>query len=278
MIRKTRIVPVIMLKNGNVVQSKKFKRHQILGDPSSVVRRLSNWFSDELIYLDISRPDQEQVELRADLKHKPKYTTLEIMEEVSQKCFMPLTCGGGVKKIDDIYDRLRVGADKVSINTQAFHDLSFINKSSKEFGSQCIIASIDAKRVESPSKWEVFVGCGKIATGKDPISWAKELEAQGAGEIIINSIDQDGSAQGYDIELVHTLTNAVRIPVIALGGVGEWQHFADCIDQAKPSAVAAGNIFHFKENSIYHANNFLYKSGYNVRKPIVKSLFSEGGF
>lgn len=260
-----------MLKNGRVVQSKRFKRQQVLGNPSSIVGRLSNWFSDELIYLDISREHNYDLK-RDDLNYENRTNMIEIIEDVSKKCFMPLTVGGGIKTLEDIFQRLNNGADKVSINTKAYQKPHFIKDCAKEFGSQCIVVSIDAKRKENG--WEVFVNCGRTATGLDPKNFAIELQSQGAGEILLNSIDNDGLGKGYDFELVKNVVKAVTIPVIALGGVGEWVHFTEVIEKANPSAIAASNIFQYTENSVYNANKYLYDRGYPVRKPLVKTIIN----
>jgi imidazole glycerol-phosphate synthase subunit HisF len=273
--RKIRLIPVVLLKNGRVVQSKGFKRHQVLGNPSTIVWRLSNWFSDELIYLDISREQGYDLK-RDDLNFQNRNNMLEIIEDVSKKCFMPLTVGGGIRVIDDVFDRLRAGSDKVSINTQAYHQSHFIGDCVKEFGSQCIVVSIDAKRKEAGG-WEVFVNCGRTSIGMGPKEWALELQAQGAGEIIINSIDNDGVGKGYDLELIQQVVDAVNIPVIALGGVGDWKHFSEVIENVKPSAVAASNIFQYTENSVYKANSYLFDKGFPVRKPLVKTMTTVSG-
>jgi imidazole glycerol-phosphate synthase subunit HisF len=273
--KKIRLIPVILLKNGRVVQSKGFRRHQVLGNPSTIVWRLSNWFSDELVYLDISREKGYDLR-RDDLNYANRANMVEIIEDVAQKCFMPLTVGGGIRELDAVYQRLEAGADKVAINTQAFRRPDFISECAGNFGSQCIVASIDAKQTESGG-WEVHVDCGREPTGLDPREWAKELQSRGAGEILLNSIDSDGQGDGYDLGLIMHVCDAVSIPVIALGGVGEWAHLAEAIDRCGPSAVAAANIFQYTENSVYRANQYLYSKGYPVRKPLVKTVIVERG-
>ena len=265
--KKIRLIPVVLMKNGYVVQSKKFRRFQILGNPHTIVSRLSNWCSDELIYLDISQDETYDFK-RNDLNYQNESTFLDIFKKVSKSCFMPVTCGGKVKSLNDIYERLQNGSDKVAINTEAFKNPQFINNSAKEFGSQCIVSSIDSK------DGRVCVECGKIQTDTSAVDWAVEVEKRGAGEILLNSIDQDGAGKGYDIDLIKSITKAVTIPVIALGGVGDWNHFEEGIE-AGADAVAAANIFQYTENSVYSAKKYLYNKNYNVRKPTLKTFVQE---
>jgi imidazole glycerol-phosphate synthase subunit HisF len=269
-----RIIPVILLKNGRVVQSKNFKRHQVLGNPSSIVGRFSNWNADELIYLDISR-DQNYDLNRDDLNFENRGSILEIIHDFSKCSFMPLTIGGGIKTIQDVEDRLRAGADKVTINTEAYNSPQLISDCAKIFGSQCIVVSIDAKKIK-PETWEVFVDFGKKATGITPEDWAKKMEDMGAGEILINSIDRDGQGRGYDLELVSNVVKATTLPVVAMGGAGAPEHFSEMIDYAAPSGIAASNIFQYTENAVFEINSYLHKSGYNVREPKIKSVTHSG--
>lgn len=259
---KKRLIPVLLLRNGVIVQSKGFKKYQSLGSPTAAVERLSSWASDELIYLDIS--NTPVYDLKRDDLNFPKFKSiLDIIRLVASKCFMPLTFGGGIRTLDDIYHRLKSGADKVTLNTKAVDRPEFIEECSKEFGSQCIVVSIDARRLRD--KWIVYKG-GRAPTDLLPDKWAKIAEEQGAGEVLLNSIDRDGSGMGYDVELIHAVSSSVSIPVIALGGVGNWQHFEEGLKTAA-SAVAAANIFHYTENSIYNAKKYLYDRGNNVRRP-----------
>jgi len=273
--QKIRLIPIILLRNGVVVQSKGFKRYQTLGNPSTIVWRFSNWYSDELIYLDISREAHYDLR-RDDLKYNNIDNIQGIIKEVACKCFMPLTVGGRISNLKDIFDRLNSGADKVSINSMAFCDSKLIEKSSKEFGSQCIVVSIDAKS-KGNGTWEVFINSGKTPTGYTPKDWAIIAQDRGAGEILLNSIDNDGSGKGYDISLIKSVVSAVNIPVIAVGGVGNWKHLQEGI-HAGASAVAAANIFQYTENSLFQAKKHLYEGGFNVRKPVLKSIISEGVF
>ena len=188
---------------------------------------------------------------------------LDIIRDVSKKCFMPLTFGGGVRTLEDIGNRLSVGADKVTVNTAAVERPEFISEGAKEFGSQCIILSIDAKRTEAGG-YTVMKG-GKIATDLDVVKWACQGESMGAGEIFLNSVDRDGTLQGYDLGLIRKVTDAVNIPVIACGGVGTWQHLAEGVTQGGALAVAAANVFSYKEQSILEAKKFLVDAGLNFR-------------
>ncbi|MDC6449546.1 imidazole glycerol phosphate synthase cyclase subunit [Pseudomonadales bacterium] len=269
-----RIIPVILLKNGRVVQSKSFKRHQVLGNPSSIVGRFSNWNADELIYLDISRDKNYDLK-RDDLNFQNRGSILEIIHDFSKRSFMPLTIGGGITTVKDVEDRLKAGADKVTINTAAYQRPGLVSECAKIFGSQCMVVSIDAKKVK-PDSWEVFVGFGKKETGIAPDDWARKMEDMGAGEILINSIDRDGQACGYDLELVHKVVSAVGIPVVAMGGAGAQEHFSEVIDYAAPSGIAASNIFQYTENSVFEINKYLYESSYNVRKPKIQSITHSG--
>lgn len=262
---KNRLIPVVLLRNGVVVQSKRFKRYQCLGNPMTIVQRLSDWASDELIYLDISRESQYDLG-RDDLNATNPQSLLDILSEISKRCFMPLSFGGRIRTLDDVRRRLRAGADKVTINTQAIEDPDFIDQCAREFGSQCIIISIDAKS-DGQGGWEVYKRGGREPTGLDPARWSAEAESRGVGEILINSIDRDGSGRGYDIQLIQAVVNVVSIPIIALGGVGEWAHLAEAITQGGANSVAAANIFNYMENSVYKAKHFLCEAGLNFREP-----------
>lgn len=262
---KNRLIPVVLLRNGVVVQSKGFQRYQRLGNPVTIVQRLTDWAADELIYLDISREPGYDLG-RDDLNATNSSTIIEILNDISSRCFMPLTFGGGIRSLEDAVVRIRAGADKVSINSKPLEEPGFITTCAMEFGTQCVVVSVDALRKEDGT-WEVYSGGGKHSTGRTPSAWAAEAESRGAGEILINSIDRDGKGNGYDIELINSVVGAVKIPVIAMGGVGTWEHFSECLQATKVSAIAAANIFHYTENSVYKAKKFLYDDGANVRKP-----------
>ena len=269
---KIRVIPVILLKNGRIVQSKNFNRHQVLGTPSVIVGRLSNWFADELIFLDISRKKVYDLN-RNDLNFSNHNNILAIIKEISKKCFMPLNVGGGISRLEDIEQRLSCGADKVTINSHAINNPEFVEIAAKEFGSQCIVISIDVKKEKN--MWRVYTNCGKIKN-EDVINVSKNMENSGAGEILINSIDNDGAGKGYDIELNKKIVNLVSIPVVCLGGVGEWKHFSECMDLCNPSGVAASNIFQYVENSVYKAHKYLYQNNFNVRKNDLETIILAG--
>tara|TARA_Y100001970_G_scaffold129887_1_gene160164 strand:- start:41412 stop:42233 length:822 start_codon:yes stop_codon:yes gene_type:complete len=269
---KTRVIPVILLKNGRIVQSKNFNRHQVLGTPSVIVGRLSNWFSDELIFLDISREKTYDLN-RNDLNFSNHNNIFSIIKEISKKCFMPLNVGGGILNLEDIEKRLSSGADKVTINSHAIKNPKFVEIAAKEFGAQCIVISIDVKK--ESKIWRAYTNCGKIKND-DVLKVSKEMENSGAGEILINSIDNDGAGKGFDIELNKKIVKLLNIPVVCLGGAGEWKHLAECIDECNPSGVAASNIFQYVENSVYKAHKYLYQNDFNVRKNDLETIILAG--
>jgi imidazole glycerol-phosphate synthase subunit HisF len=258
---KTRLIPCLLLKNGIVVRSEEFTLHQAVGNPIHQVERFSAWAVDELIYIDITREGAHDLR-RDDQKVKSESELLGIVEEISRSCFVPLTFGGGIRTVEDVRARLAAGADKVTINTQAVDEPEFITEAAGVFGSQAIIVSIDAKA--RGGGWEVHTRWGKNATGLDVVEWAREAERRGAGEIFLNSIDRDGMANGYDLELIRAVSDATRIPVIACGGVGKFTHLAEGV-QAGASAVSAANIFHFTEHSTQRAKKALLDAGVDVR-------------
>lgn len=282
---KKRLIPCLFLKNGRLVRSEKFSYHQILGNPITQVERINSWSADELIYVDIS--DERYYDLRRDdQKIKSMGSIYEIIEGVSRTCFIPLTFGGNIKNIEDIKEILKRGADKVVVNTAAFKNPEFITQASKIFGRQCIVVGIDVKihpvksasrseavsrkagqfnRVNDGKKYEVYISHGKEPTGINPVSWAKEAEKRGAGEIFLNSIDRDGTGEGYDTKLIKMVVDSVSIPVIACGGVGIFEHFVDGFKEGGASAVSAGNIFNFTENSVIQAKKTLLGAGINIR-------------
>jgi len=251
---KHRLIPNIILNNGNIVQSINFKHTNVIGNAITAVDFFNSWAVDEIIVLDVSRT------------HKYKENFHKIISGLSKRCFIPLTVGGWISDSSEILRFLHEGADKVSINTQAVKNPDLIKESSKIFGSQCIVVSIDVKKNDSGS-YEVYVNRGKDNTGLNPIDWAQEIEKLGAGEIFLTSIDHDGCKQGYDLKLIRDVSNAVSIPIIAFGGVGKWEHFVDGIVKGKADAVSAANIFHFSEHSTYNAKKFMAESGLNVRIP-----------
>ena len=251
---KNRLIPVVILNDNNVVQSVKFRHTNVIGNAITAVDFFNSWAVDEIIVLDVSRTKKKRNDF------------LKIVEGLSKRCFVPLSVGGWIENNQDINNLLQIGADKVIINTQGIKNPEFIRDASKKFGSQCIASSIDVKRNEK-NQYEVFVDRGRESTGLDPISWAKECEHLGSGEIFLTSIDHEGMRKGYDIELLKMITQSVKIPVIAFGGVDKWQHLVDGIKKGNADAVSAANIFHYTEHSTFHAKKFLVEAGLDVRKP-----------
>lgn len=267
--KKKRLIPVLLLQNGWLVQSKAFSRYQNLGNPVTAVERLSEWAADELIYLDISK-DAAYDMRRDDLGHPNRRSFSEIIADVAKVSFMPLTVGGRIRELRDIEERLARGADKVAVNTKALDEPSFITAAANEFGAQCVVVSIDAKR--EGNGYRVYAHGGTVETTWTPEAWAREAESRGAGEILLNSIDRDGAKNGYDLELLWRVLAAVKIPVIALGGVGEWAHFAEALAETAVDAVAAANIFHYTDQSVFAAKKYLFERGLPVRSPELLSL------
>ena len=260
---KYRLIPVLFLKHGFLVRSESFSVHQNLGNPVAQVERYNAWNVDELIYIDIT-PDESYDYQREDTGLKNPKSILDVIDIVSQKCFMPLTFGGKIRTLEDIRLRLNRGADKVTINTAALARPEFVREAAAEFGSQAVVVSIDALK-KPDGTHEVYSCRGTKPTGLHPTDWAVQAESLGAGEIFLNSIDRDGMATGYDLELVKGVTNATKIPVIACGGVGSYKDFVAGIVEGGASAVAAGNIFNFKEMSYVLAKKELKKHQMNVR-------------
>lgn len=259
---KKRLIPVLLLQNGLLVRSELFKIHQAIGNPIYEVKRFNEWHVDELIYLDITKDNHYDLR-RNDHKVKGLNDPLQILDAVSKTCFMPLTWGGRIRNIEDMRNHFNHGADKITINTAAIRTPDVINMGAKVFGSQAIVVCIDVLR-HSNNISEVFIDGGKTPTGLKPKPWAKEVEDRGAGEILLQSVDRDGTGRGYDLDLIHSVASATSIPVIALGGVGRYEHYAQGIE-AGASAVAAANIWHFKELSDRGGKRALAKAGINVR-------------
>ncbi|MEG6584987.1 imidazole glycerol phosphate synthase subunit HisF [Dendrosporobacter sp. 1207_IL3150] len=259
---KKRLIPVLLLQNGLLVRSETFSIHQIIGNPIHEVERFNQWNVDELIYLDITKDDNYDLR-RADTKVKELKNPLDILEEVSKNCFMPLTWGGKIKNLEDMRQRFLRGADKVTINSEAVRNPRLIVESARTFGSQAIVVSIDVLRKDDGTN-EVYIDGGKTPTGLTSEHWAKQAESYGAGEILIQSIDRDGVGCGYDLELIRSIAAAVKIPIIACSGVGDYRHYAQGIE-AGASAVAAANIWHFKELSDRNGKRAMVKAGIDVR-------------
>jgi cyclase len=267
--KKKRLIPVLLLKDGWIVQSHKFQNYKQLGNPITSVKRLSEWCSDELIYLDISKEENYDIK-RDDQNYPNRNSFLEIISDIAKMAFMPLTVGGKIKTIKDIENIIRKGADKVCINTAALNCESFVKDAVKEFGSQCIVISIDAKKIDN--KYYVFNTKFMKNTNKELVDWVKKMEDFGAGEIFLNSIDRDGTGIGFDIELANMVKKNSKIPLIFCGGAGNKEDFSKLIVETDIDALAAANIFHFSDQSLYYIKKHLYEAGLNFREPKIFEL------
>ncbi|MCA9291922.1 MAG: imidazole glycerol phosphate synthase subunit HisF [Phycisphaerales bacterium] len=261
---RPRLIPCLFIKNGLIVRSQRHRVHQVIGNPISSIMRLSNWNVDELVVIDIGGEDRH--DLRRDDLHIRDIgdTMVEIIRAVSDVCFMPLTVGGGIRTVDDIADRLAAGADKCMLNTAALERPTFVTDVAQRFGAQCIVVNLDVIRHED-GRTEVLAGGGALPTGLDPVRWARTMERCGAGELFVNSVDRDGSGRGYDLPLLRAIADAVTVPVIGCGGAGESTHFVDGLVAGGVDAVAAGNIFHFRELSYPHAKQCCLDAGLPMR-------------
>ena len=248
---KNRIIPCLDVKNGRVVKGINFVDLQDAGDPVEQAKIYSDGGADEICFLDITASNEN------------RDTIYDVVERTSKKCFVPLTVGGGVRSVEDISKLLNCGADKVSINTAAVNNKQVIIDSSKKFGSQCIVVAIDAKK--NGDKWEIYTHGGRNKTGINAIKFAKEMEQSGAGELLITSMDKDGTQVGYDIELMSQISSSVNIPIIASGGVGNLDHLVDGIKLGNANAVLAASIFHYGKYSIKQAKDYLDSKGIPVR-------------
>tara|TARA_Y100001970_G_scaffold236418_1_gene296172 strand:- start:1177 stop:1932 length:756 start_codon:yes stop_codon:yes gene_type:complete len=248
---KNRIIPCLDVKNGRVVKGINFVGLKDAGDPVEQAKIYSDGGADEICFLDITASNENR-----DI-------IFDVVEKTSKKCFVPLTVGGGVRSIEDISKLLNSGADKVSINTAAVNNKKVIIDSSKKFGSQCIVVAIDAKK--NGDMWEIYTHGGRNKTGINAVKFAKEMEESGAGELLITSMDKDGTQVGYDIELMSRISSSVNIPIIASGGVGNLDHLVDGIKLGNASAVLAASIFHYGKYSIKQAKDYLDSKGIPVR-------------
>jgi cyclase len=250
---KKRLIPVLILRDGRVVQSVQFKHTNVIHwNPVTAVDFFNAWAVDEIIILDVSR----------NVAQRQKF--YDAVSGLSTKCFVPLSVGGWVASVEDMRKLLRIGADKVVVNTAAVRRPGLLAEGASVFGSQCIVVSIDARR-NPEGRREVYVDRGREATGLDPVAWAQTAVAHGAGELLVNSIDHDGNRGGYDLELVRSVAEAVDVPVIAFGGVFTWDHLVRGVVEAKADAVAAANIFHYTELSTRRAKDHLRQAGIDVR-------------
>ena len=248
---KNRIIPCLDVKNGRVVKGINFVDLKYAGDPVEQAKIYSDGGADEICFLDITASNEN------------RSTIYEVVKKTSEKCFVPLTVGGGVRSIEDINKLLNCGADKVSINTAAVQNPKIVMESSLKFGSQCIVVAIDAKK--EANSWKIFTHGGRNKTDIDAIKFAKQMEEYGAGELLVTSMDRDGTQKGYDIDLMQKISETVNIPVIASGGVGNLDHLAEGITRGKANAVLAASIFHYGKYSIKQAKEYLDSKGIPVR-------------
>jgi len=249
---KVRVIPCLDVKDGRVVKGVNFVNLRDAGDPVAAAIAYDEAGADELTFLDITA------------SHEDRDIMLDVVQRTAEACFMPLTVGGGVRTIDDIRALLSSGADKVSINTAAVARRAFVKEAAEKFGDQCIVVAIDAKKV-APDRWEIFTHGGRRATGIDAIAYAREVTALGAGEILLTSMDRDGTRQGFDLTLTRMLADAVAVPVIASGGVGTLEHLVEGIRDGHATAVLAASIFHFGEHSIRDAKDYMARAGLPMR-------------
>lgn len=251
-----RIIPCLDVENGRVVKGVQFVDIRDAGDPVEVAKRYDQQGADEITFLDITAT------------HEGRDTMVQTVEKMASQVFIPLTVGGGIRTCDDIRTMLNAGADKVSINSAAVFNPDFVREAAERFGSQCIVVAIDAKKVSQPDeadRWEIFTHGGRKPTGLDAIEWAKKMVKLGAGEILLTSMDQDGVKNGYDLGVTRAISEAVTVPVIASGGVGNLDHLVDGVIKGKADAVLAASIFHFGEHSIQEAKRYMQAHGIEVR-------------
>ena len=248
-----RIIPCLDIKNGKVVKGINFVGLREIGDPVELAKIYEEQCADEIVFLDITAT------------HEARGTVIEMAKKVAETVFIPFTVGGGIKSVDDFRELLLQGADKISINSSAIRNPQLISEAAQKFGSQCVVVAIDAKRNEYGS-WNVYINGGRIDTGLDALEWAKKAESLGAGEILLTSMDCDGTKNGYDIELTKTISENVSIPVIASGGAGNMSHFKDALTDGKADAALAASLFHFREIEICDLKNYLENEGVSVRR------------
>lgn len=247
-----RVIPCLDVKNGKVVKGIKFLNLKIAGDPVKCAALYDKQGADELVFLDITA------------SYEKRNIMINVVRKTAKKLFIPLTVGGGIRTLIDVRNLLKAGADKVSINTAAVKNPKLIKQASKLFGSQCIVVAIDAKR-KSANKWEVYINGGRTPTGIDAVKWAKEVYKLGAGEILLTSMDTDGTQTGYDIKLTKIVSDSIRIPVIASGGAGKLSHLYDVLTKGNADAVLAASIFHYKTYTVKTVKKYLRKRGVVIR-------------
>ena len=250
-----RVIPCLDVNGGRVVKGTNFVNLRDAGDPVEVARRYEREGADELVFLDITA------------SHEKRDTIVDVVRATADVVFMPLTVGGGIRTVDDFRKILNAGADKVSINSSAVKTPDLINAAAERFGSQCVVVNIDPKRVVKNGEefWEVFINGGRVGTGLEAVAWAREVEARGAGEIVLTSMDGDGTKNGYDLPILKAVCDAVRIPVVASGGAGKPEHFVEAITEANASAVLAASVFHYGLYSIAEVKQAMKNAGIPVR-------------
>lgn len=249
----TRIIPCLDVKDGRVVKGVNFVNLRDAGDPVEIAKKYSDEGADEVCFLDITASNEE------------RKTMIDVVERTAGQVFVPLTVGGGVRTLDDVRQMLLAGADKVSINTAAVKNPDFVREAADKFGSQCIVVAIDARR-SGENKWEVFTHGGRNPTGIDAVEWAKKMQQYGAGEILLTSMDKDGTKSGYDLPLTRTISRNLKIPIIASGGAGNLEHLSDGVKLGEADAVLVASIFHYGEYTIKEAKDFLSSNGISVRQ------------
>jgi imidazole glycerol-phosphate synthase subunit HisF len=256
---RKRVIPCIFLKNGMIIRSEEFKIHKVIGNPINQVKRYSDWAVDEIIYIDISTYG-EYHNKRSDHKIKIEDNKIKLLQEISKNVFVPLGFGGGIRSINDIRDYLQNGADKVILNSILYHKSEMVQEAADIFGSQALVGMVDYK-----DKYVYFEN-GKLKSEYLVEDWCKRIIEFGIGEIILHDISRDGKGEGYDIETINRIVKSSSIPIIGLGGAGDYFDLVECFKNANPSGVGIGNLLHFKEHSYYHAKQLLLKSKIDVRK------------